>query len=70
MEELYRGSGGSSRKDFVEKFTKLSWIGTVLDYLEHFEHLRSFMYADNPTLSEKNSYPHLSITLSHNYSPC
>lgn len=53
MEELCHRFGESSRKDFIEEFTKLSQIGTVFDYQEQFEHLRSLMDTENSTLSKR-----------------
>lgn len=53
MEEFCRRFGGPLRKYFIEEFTKLSQTGTVLDYLEQFEHLRSLMDVNNPSLSER-----------------
>lgn len=61
MKEFCWQFEGPSRKNLIEKFTKLFQIGIVLNYLEHFEYLCSLMNAENPTLLERFSYPPLSV---------
>lgn len=51
--ELCQRFGKSSRVSVVKEFNKLSQLGSVVEYQDHFEELRSRMLTINPTLDEE-----------------
>lgn len=51
-ENLTSRFGGRCRRDVVEEFNKLQQKGSLVEYQEQFEELRSLMMGKNPHLSE------------------